>query len=124
MFDCLTELALKNQFPLTLTILLHMIADQKNLIGANLRRMRMERGWTQQHTAEECLALGWDLSRAGLSKIEAGIRRVNDAELILLGELLQVPMVTFFADPPGARKMSRKRFMEQVVRVARHSRDS
>lgn len=85
--------------------------------------MRMERGWTQQHTAEECLALGWDLSRAGFSKIEAGIRRVNDAELILLGELLNVPIDAFFADAPGAKKTSKKRFMEQVRRVARHSRD-
>ena len=32
---------------------------------------------------------GWDLSRAGLSKIEARLRRVNDAELVVLARVLK-----------------------------------
>ncbi len=99
-----------------------MIEEQKNLVGENVRRLRLENGWTQQRAAAECLKIGWDLSRAGLSKIEAGIRRVNDAELILLGELLKVPLEDFFADLPGKRKTSRKKFLEKTREVARHSR--
>lgn len=100
-----------------------MIEDTKNLVGENVRRLRLENGWTQQRAAAECLKIGWDLSRAGLSKIEAGIRRVNDAELVLLSELLKVPMADFFKDLPGTRKTSKKKFLEKAGEVARHSRD-
>lgn len=100
-----------------------MIDNPKNLVGDQVRRLRLENGWTQQRAAAECLKIGWDLSRAGLSKVEAGIRRVNDAELILLAELLKVPLDEFFGDLPGARKTSRKKFLAKAGEVARHSRD-
>lgn len=44
---------------------------------------------------------GWDLSRAGLSKIEARLRRVNDAELWMLAKTLGRSVGDFY--PAGAK---------------------
>ena len=38
------------------------------------------------------VARGWDLSRAGLSKIEAGLRLVIDAEAVVLARVLGVAL--------------------------------
>mgnify|MGYP003116216319 FL=1 len=99
------------------------LSDKKNLIGVNLRRMRMERGTTQQGMAATCSARGWDLSRAGLSKIEAGIRRVNDAELLLLADILKVPMDNLFGLEPSASERGREAAANQALLVARHGRE-
>lgn len=39
-------------------------------------------------SAAKIQVAGWDLSRGGLSKIEAQLRRVNDAELLVLARAL------------------------------------
>ncbi|MET3872866.1 helix-turn-helix domain-containing protein [Puniceicoccus vermicola] len=98
-------------------------SEKKNLIGGNLRRMRMERGSTQQGLASECAARGWDLSRAGLSKIEAGIRRVNDAELLLLSDILKLPLGAFFGLSEGASDQEKEEAATAAISVARHGRD-
>ena len=46
-----------------------------------------------------CFA-GWGLSRAGLSKIEAGLRLVNDAELWMLAKVLACPLADLFPVRP------------------------
>ena len=63
-----------------------MPAVLKNLVGVNVRKMRTEAGLTQDALAAILQRLGWDLARGTLAKIEAGLRRVNDAELFLLAE--------------------------------------
>ncbi|HUZ07928.1 MAG TPA: hypothetical protein VMV89_10630 [Candidatus Paceibacterota bacterium] len=40
--------------------------------------------------AARCSIQGWDLSRATLSKIEAQLRCVTDAELVILANALKV----------------------------------
>ena len=44
----------------------------------------MEAGLSQEALSAKLQIAGWDISRGGLSKIEAGLRRVNDAELLVL----------------------------------------
>lgn len=83
----------------------------------------MERGSTQQALASECAARGWDLSRAGLSKIEAGIRRVNDAELLLLSDILKLPIVAFFGLSESATDEEKEAAANGAISVARHGRD-
>jgi transcriptional regulator with XRE-family HTH domain len=63
-----------------------MSAVIKNLVGANVRKLRTEAGMTQDALAATLQRLGWDLARGTLAKIEAGLRRVNDAELYLLAK--------------------------------------
>lgn len=63
-----------------------------------MRRLRDSRGWTQETFAAKCNLVGLDLSRASLSKIEAGLRRVVDAEIPKLAKALQVPISDLFED--------------------------
>lgn len=63
---------------------------QKNLVGCQIRQKRMRMELSQEKLAAKCNVLGWDISRATLSKIEAEIRRVNDAELFILAKALKL----------------------------------
>ncbi len=83
----------------------------------------MELGLTQEKLAGQCADRGWDLSRAGLSKIEAGIRRVNDAELLLLSDIVQMPIHDFYGLPEKATKNQVKTAADGALSVARHGRD-
>lgn len=61
---------------------------KQNVVGPVVRKLRMAAGLSQEALAAKLQVGGWDLSRAGLSKIEAGLRRVNDAELWVLAHAL------------------------------------
>lgn len=49
----------------------------------------MDAGLSQEALAAKLQLAGWDLTRAGLSKIEARLRRVTDAELVVFSRVLQ-----------------------------------
>jgi len=66
------------------------MAKVQNIVGPQVRRLRYEQGLTQETLAARCGVLGWDLSRATLSKIEAQLRCVTDVELRNLAEALKV----------------------------------
>jgi len=83
---------------------------EQNLIGPAVRRMRVERGLTQDALAARCQVAGWDLSRGSLSKIEAQLRRVNDAEVRMLAHVLKCEILELY--PPG---------LKAVLPVLRHS---
>mgnify|MGYP003592604818 CR=1 FL=1 len=68
----------------------------KNIIGAQLRRLRYSKDLTQGELAARCGVAGFDISRGTLSKIEAGLRCVSDKELILLAKALRVPIDQLF----------------------------
>ena len=79
-----------------------MLASKQNLVGPQVRRLRMAAGLSQEALAAKLQLAGWDLSRAGLSKIEAGLRRVNDAEAWVLAKVLACPLTELFpARPKG-----------------------
>jgi transcriptional regulator with XRE-family HTH domain len=59
--------------------------------------------------AAKCNILGWDISRGTLSKIEAEIRRVNDAELLIIAKALRIT-------PNDLMKVS----LQSALQVARH----
>ncbi len=62
--------------------------QNKNLVGPEVRRLRVEAGFTQEQLAGRLQVHGWDISRVGVSKIEARLRLVNDAELWVLSRVL------------------------------------
>jgi DNA-binding XRE family transcriptional regulator len=62
----------------------------RNIVGPQVRKLRYEKGLTQELFAARCSVLGLQLSRATLSKIEAQLRCVSDSELMLLAEALRV----------------------------------
>ena len=68
-----------------------MNAEYERLFGRNLRRLRMERGLTQEQITARLQLAGCDLTRRALAKIEAGQRHVYPDELYALRNALEVP---------------------------------
>ncbi len=62
----------------------------KNNIGPQVRRLRDARGWTQDALTAKLQILGLDITRAGLSKIEARLVFVDDKTMLFLAEALRV----------------------------------
>jgi len=77
-----------------------MAKPSQNLIGAKVRDLRMKASLSQEAFAARLQLAGWDLSRAGLSKIEAGLRRVNDAEVWFLAKTLAVTVAELYPTRP------------------------
>lgn len=73
----------------------------QNIVGPQIRKLRYQQGMTQEMFAARCSILGWDLSRATLSKIEAQLRCVTDAELVILAKVLKVDVGALL--PPKKR---------------------
>ena len=67
-----------------------------NFVGPQVRRLRVEREWTQEVLAAKCQVQGIPLTRGTLAKIEAGIRGAGDFEIYTLARVLKVPMETLF----------------------------
>ncbi len=74
--------------------------NQQNLVGPAIRRLRMDAGLSQEALAAKLQVAGWDLTRGGLSKIEARLRRVNDAELLVLAKVLKCGVAELYPAKP------------------------
>lgn len=70
--------------------------DAKTILGLNLRRLRVERGYSQER-----LALDAGIDRAYVGRIERGSENVTIARLEALAAILQVPVAALFAEPAG-----------------------
>lgn len=68
----------------------------QNIIGPAIRRQRYAQQLSQEALAARCNLLGWSVSRGTISKIEAKIRRVNDAEIGLLAHALKISISDLF----------------------------
>ncbi len=62
--------------------------------GKRLRRLRMEKGLTQERLAARLQLLGCDITRSALAKMEAGQRYVYLDELTALHKALNVSWET------------------------------
>ena len=67
-----------------------------NIIGPQVRRLRYARQWSQSKLAAKLQCAGWDISRSGVSKIEARLKFVLDFELDYLVEVLRVELKELF----------------------------
>lgn len=72
---------------------------EKNIIGANVRRWRCERGLSQPALAAQCQLLGWDIGRDTIAKIEGGTRWVGDVEWVYLARALDVSLEGLLPQP-------------------------
>lgn len=63
----------------------------RNAIGPNVRRLRIERGWTQEQLAARLQLAGLhSLDRVGVAKIESQLRSAYDYEVAIIAEVLAV----------------------------------
>ena len=84
----------------------------KNNIGPQVRRKRYALGWSQSIFAAKLQLAGLDISRSGVSKIEARLRFVDDKDLMFLAEVLKVPVQELF--PPRKSTGRLSEFMEKL----------
>ena len=69
-----------------------------NICGANLIRLRHERGISQRQLAKNMQIAGYDVDHHFIRRIENGERFVTDIELVALAKVLQVE-ITDLIDP-------------------------
>jgi transcriptional regulator with XRE-family HTH domain len=62
----------------------------QNLIGARVKEARAKAELTQDELSRKLAKLGASIDRAGVAKIETGIRGVLDFELVALAKALGV----------------------------------
>ena len=66
-----------------------MNAVIEKCVGQNIRRIREEKGMTQEILAARLQTMGCDITRSAVAKIEVGQRHLYPDELILIKEILQ-----------------------------------
>lgn len=70
--------------------------EEKNLIGENVRRLRIEKKMSQQILSDKLETLGVYICRGSVSRIEDKSRTVTDIELFGLAQILGVPIEELF----------------------------
>lgn len=76
-----------------------MIVPNKNICGKTIARLRNEADLTQDQLSARLAREGLTLDRAAIAKIETGIRRVYDYELVALAKVLGVALGELFEAP-------------------------
>ncbi|HXC35957.1 MAG TPA: helix-turn-helix transcriptional regulator [Candidatus Acidoferrales bacterium] len=79
----------------TLTLIERGIA-KLNIIGVQVRKLREQKGWTQDQFAVKLQLVGWDTSQDSVSRLENQARRVPDLELFVLADVLDVKLQDLF----------------------------
>jgi DNA-binding XRE family transcriptional regulator len=74
----------------------HMATTAKNIVGPQVRRLRVAAGLSQAALAAACQRRGWDISRDSVAKIEGGTRWVCDVELVELAKAFKQPVSELF----------------------------
>ena len=77
-----------------------------NLAGSRIRKLRVADSLTQEQLAARCQTVGWDVTRSTLAKIEAGVRRLNDAEVAVLARCLKVGTADLLDGYPARQALS------------------
>lgn len=88
------------------------MTNPRNIVGPQLRRLRVERGFSQPSFAALCQRNGWDLSRDTLAKIEGQSRWVADFELVFLADVLKVPISALL--PENQAVMVSRKFVSRL----------
>lgn len=71
---------------------------EMNMIGSNLRRLRIEKGWSQQKLSDKLEMLAIYVCRGSISRIEDKQRTVTDIELYGFSQVLGVPIEELFEE--------------------------
>lgn len=77
------------------------MARSQNIIGTAVQESRRNQSLSQAMVAAKCSILGWsECSENTISKIETGIRCVNDVELVFLARALRVKLRDLLPEHP------------------------
>jgi transcriptional regulator with XRE-family HTH domain len=67
-----------------------------NVVGPQVQKLRVRKGWTQSVLAQKLQLQGWSVSTGSVGKLEAQLRRVPDCELMFLARVLGVSISDLF----------------------------
>jgi transcriptional regulator with XRE-family HTH domain len=67
------------------------------VIGPQVRKLRTQKGWTQNQLALKLQLSGWDTSRESVTRLENQSRRVPDLELFVVAKVLGVKADDLFS---------------------------
>lgn len=67
-----------------------------NMVGKKVRKLRLERGMSQQALSDKLETLAIYICRGSISRIEDGQRTVTDIELYGLAKVLGVSITSLF----------------------------
>jgi transcriptional regulator with XRE-family HTH domain len=84
----------------------------KNNIGPQVRRRRYTLGWSQSDLATKLQLAGFDISRSGVSKVEARLSYVDDKTLLYLARSAEDAVQDLF--PPRMPGNRIHDFMEKL----------
>lgn len=70
----------------------------RNIIGENLKLLRLEKGLSQEQLANKLHLLGLNLDRSAISRIENYSREVYDYEISYFAAALDVDIINFYKD--------------------------
>lgn len=68
----------------------------KNLVGAQVKKRRIKRGWSQEVLAAKLQLRGWSISRDSLASLELQRRRVPDCEMLYLARVFGIHLEDLF----------------------------
>lgn len=72
------------------------IIDNDNIIGSNIRRIRLEKGIGQTELVKQLQLMNIDIARETLVKIESGKQHIKLEQLKSIKELLDVDYIELF----------------------------
>lgn len=76
----------------------HMVNPQLLEFGFHLKKLRLERGLSQEQ-----LGLIAELDRTYISGIERGVRNVSLVNIFRIAKALDIPVAALFSDIEGSR---------------------
>lgn len=107
--------------PLPLFLLATVVLIKKriplNVIGQQVKKLRLAKGWTQNELAVKLQLYGWDTSRESVVKLEHARRRVPDLELFVLTKVLGAKYEDLF--PRNLRSRIKELWPEYRAKLSR-----
>ena len=82
-----------------------------------MRKIRLQKGWTQNDFAIKLQLFGWDTSRESVTSLENQQRRVPDLELFIIARVLGIKMDNLF--PRGVSGKLKELYPQYRVKLSR-----
>jgi transcriptional regulator with XRE-family HTH domain len=87
----------RTQFSAVSTLISELVKKPAmNLVGPQVRKWRLKKGWAQEKLAAKLQLRGWNISRDSLASLELQRRRVPDCEMLYLARVLGVRLEDLF----------------------------
>jgi transcriptional regulator with XRE-family HTH domain len=79
---------------------------QTNIVGPQIRKLRVRRGWSQAKLAERLQLNGWDIGREVVAQVEAQTHCVKDKDLLYFALAFKVSLPDLFFGMEGRLSMT------------------